>query len=177
MQLVLKPPLAASLQARSATRTACSYLQRHCNLVGTCPNPEMVLCQVKEVALMHSEGILAGEMKHGPLALVDESMPIIVIATRDRMHSKMQSVIQQLRAREGRLIIVCNEGDQGIADLCGPQCQMIQVSFVPAMSCSATFAMERMGTLFTVGESGKRPQPQLLCLWSGMSVLLQHCKW
>ena len=40
---------------------------------------------MKEVALMHSEGILAGEMKHGPLALVDETLPIIVLATRDRM--------------------------------------------------------------------------------------------
>ena len=55
--------------------------------------------QVKEVALMHSEGILAGEMKHGPLALVDERLPIIVIATRDRMYGKMLSVVQQLLAR------------------------------------------------------------------------------
>lgn len=78
---------------------------------------------------MHSEGILAGEMKHGPLALVDENMPIIVIATRDRMHAKMQSVIQQLRARNARLIVLCNEGDDAIADLCSPKCRLIQVSF------------------------------------------------
>ncbi|GAQ81147.1 Glucosamine 6-phosphate synthetases [Klebsormidium nitens] len=67
--------------------------------------------KVKEVALMHSEGILAGEMKHGPLALVDETMPIIVLATRDAIQQKQQSVIQQLLARKGRLIIVCTEGD------------------------------------------------------------------
>ena len=84
--------------------------------------------QVKEVALMHSEGILAGEMKHGPLALVDENMPIIVIATKDRMHAKMQSVIQQLRARNARLIVLCNEGDDSIASLCSPRCRLIQVS-------------------------------------------------
>lgn len=84
--------------------------------------------QVKEVALMHSEGILAGEMKHGPLALVDENMPIIVIATQDRMHAKMQSVIQQLRARNARLIVLCNEGDDSIANLCSPRCRLIQVS-------------------------------------------------
>ena len=48
---------------------------------------------------MHSEGILAGEMKHGPLALVDERLPVIVFATRDRMHGKMLSVVQQLLAR------------------------------------------------------------------------------
>eukprot|EP00850_Spirogloea_muscicola_P000557 SM000002S05637 [mRNA] locus=s2:1328957:1332236:+ [translate_table: standard] len=67
--------------------------------------------KVKEVALMHSEGILAGEMKHGPLALVDEQLPIIVIATRDTTLSKQQSVIQQLRARKGRLIVMCTVGD------------------------------------------------------------------
>ncbi|KAL3156749.1 hypothetical protein ABBQ38_001024 [Trebouxia sp. C0009 RCD-2024] len=83
--------------------------------------------KVKEVALMHSEGILAGEMKHGPLALVDENMPIIVIATQDRMHAKMQSVIQQLRARNARLIVLCNEGDNSIASLCSPKCRLIQV--------------------------------------------------
>ncbi|KAJ8565504.1 hypothetical protein K7X08_008080 [Anisodus acutangulus] len=67
--------------------------------------------KVKEVALMHSEGILAGEMKHGPLALVDENLPIVVIATRDSCFSKQQSVIQQLHARKGRLIVMCTQGD------------------------------------------------------------------
>ncbi|CAM0874372.1 unnamed protein product [Alopecurus aequalis] len=67
--------------------------------------------KVKEVALMHSEGMLAGEMKHGPLALVDENLPIIVIATRDTCFSKQKSVIQQLLSRKGRLIVMCSEGD------------------------------------------------------------------
>ena len=99
------------------------------------------MLQVKEVALMHSEGILAGEMKHGPLALVDENMPIIVIATRDRMHAKMQSVIQQLRARSARLIVLCNEGDDAIADLCSPKCRLIQVNstLLPFLSLSFPF--------------------------------------
>lgn len=71
--------------------------------------------KVKEVALMHSEGILAGEMKHGPLALVDENLPIVVIATRDACFSKQQSVIQQLHARKGRLIVMCSKGDTASA--------------------------------------------------------------
>lgn len=70
--------------------------------------------KVKEVALIHSEGILAGEIKHGPLALVDENLPIIVIATKDNMHKKMLSVVQQLCARHARLIVICNEGDNVI---------------------------------------------------------------
>ena len=83
--------------------------------------------KVKEVSYMHSEGINAGEMKHGPLALVDEHMPIIVIATMDEMHNKMQGVIQQLMARSARLIIVCNEDDIDIVDMVGDRYPLIKV--------------------------------------------------
>ena len=57
--------------------------------------------QVKEVSYMHSEGINAGEMKHGPLALVDDKLPIVVVSTMDSMHSKMAGVIQQVRGSRG----------------------------------------------------------------------------
>ncbi|XP_064977247.1 glutamine--fructose-6-phosphate aminotransferase [isomerizing] 1-like [Musa acuminata AAA Group] len=82
--------------------------------------------KVKEVALMHSEGMLAGEMKHGPLALVDETLPIIVIATHDACFSKQQSVIQQLHARKGRLIVMCSEGDATSVCPMG-SCRVIEV--------------------------------------------------
>jgi glucosamine--fructose-6-phosphate aminotransferase (isomerizing) len=65
--------------------------------------------KVKEVALMHSEGILAGEMKHGPLALVDGDMPLLCIATSDAHLNKMESVCEQLRARGGRLILLLDD--------------------------------------------------------------------
>ncbi len=80
---------------------------------------------------MHSEGILAGEMKHGPLALVDERLPIIVVATRDRMRGKMLSVLQQLRARGAQLIVLCNEGDADVQDLCGSSCRLIRARAPP----------------------------------------------
>jgi glucosamine--fructose-6-phosphate aminotransferase (isomerizing) len=83
--------------------------------------------KVKEVSYMHSEGINAGEMKHGPLALVDEHMPILVVATMDEMHNKMQGVIQQLMARNARLIIVCNEEDTDTPDMVGGRYPLIQV--------------------------------------------------
>ncbi|KAG2426550.1 hypothetical protein HXX76_011775 [Chlamydomonas incerta] len=83
--------------------------------------------KVKEVALIHSEGILAGEMKHGPLALVDEHMPIVVIATRDTMYKKMESVIQQLLAREAQLYILCNENDESMKQYEAKGCKLIQV--------------------------------------------------
>merc|ERR1712157_111962 len=68
--------------------------------------------KVKEVALMHCEGIAAGEMKHGPLALVDETLPLIVIATNDSTKQKQMSVVKQLRARKGHLIVMYTEGDE-----------------------------------------------------------------
>ncbi|GAB4823479.1 hypothetical protein N2152v2_010525 [Parachlorella kessleri] len=86
--------------------------------------------KVKEVALMHSEGILAGEMKHGPLALVDDRMPILVIATQDKMHAKMLSVIQQLRARGAYLIVVCNEGDTDVEEICQGHASLVKVPLV-----------------------------------------------
>jgi glucosamine--fructose-6-phosphate aminotransferase (isomerizing) len=83
--------------------------------------------KVKEVSYMHSEGINAGEMKHGPLALVDDKLPIVVVATQDTMHNKMQGVIQQLMARSARLIIVCNEEDEEMVDMVGGRYPLIQV--------------------------------------------------
>jgi glucosamine--fructose-6-phosphate aminotransferase (isomerizing) len=83
--------------------------------------------KVKEVALIHSEGINAGEMKHGPLALVDEHLPIVVLATKDNMHRKMDSVIQQLLARNAKLYIVCNKGDDVMAKYAAAGCRLIEV--------------------------------------------------
>lgn len=67
--------------------------------------------KVKELTYMHSEGILAGELKHGPLALVDKAMPVIMIATRDPVYHKCMNALQQVTAREGRPIIICEKGD------------------------------------------------------------------
>ena len=83
--------------------------------------------KVKEVSLMHSEGILAGEMKHGPLALVDEHMPIVVIATPDSLYGKMISVIEQLRARGANLIVICSEDDEDISQVSGPDAVLLRV--------------------------------------------------
>lgn len=68
--------------------------------------------KVKELTYMHSEGIMAGELKHGPLALVDDSMPVIMIVMRDPVYVKCMNALQQVTAREGRPIIICEEGDE-----------------------------------------------------------------
>ena len=71
--------------------------------------------KIKEVCYMHSEGILAGELKHGPLALIDESRAVILIMTKDSLYPKVQTALSQVCARNGHPIIICNEGDENVA--------------------------------------------------------------
>ncbi|XP_008554199.1 glutamine--fructose-6-phosphate aminotransferase [isomerizing] 2 isoform X2 [Microplitis demolitor] len=68
--------------------------------------------KVKELTYMHSEGIMAGELKHGPLALVDDSMPIIMIVMRDPVYNKCMNALQQVTARDGKPIVICHDGDE-----------------------------------------------------------------
>uniref|UniRef100_A0A0B7AXZ5 glutamine--fructose-6-phosphate transaminase (isomerizing) n=1 Tax=Arion vulgaris TaxID=1028688 RepID=A0A0B7AXZ5_9EUPU len=67
--------------------------------------------KIKELTYMHSEGILAGELKHGPLALVDAAMPVLMVCTRDNVFSKCENALQQVKARHGVPIVICNYGD------------------------------------------------------------------
>uniref|UniRef100_A0A667ZZK0 glutamine--fructose-6-phosphate transaminase (isomerizing) n=1 Tax=Myripristis murdjan TaxID=586833 RepID=A0A667ZZK0_9TELE len=70
--------------------------------------------KIKEITYMHSEGILAGELKHGPLALIDKDMPVIMIIMRDACYKKCQNALQQVTARSGRPIILCCQNDADI---------------------------------------------------------------
>ncbi|KAI4470538.1 glucosamine--fructose-6-phosphate aminotransferase isomerizing [Holotrichia oblita] len=80
--------------------------------------------KVKELTYMHSEGIMAGELKHGPLALIDDQMPIMMIVMRDPVYIKCMNALQQVRSRDGRPIIICEEGDNETAKLA---CKSLQV--------------------------------------------------
>ncbi len=68
--------------------------------------------KLKEISYIHAEGYPAAEMKHGPIALIDEEMPVAFIATRDSSYEKVVSNIQEVKARKGRVIAVVTEGDQ-----------------------------------------------------------------
>ena len=70
--------------------------------------------KLKEISYIHAEGYPAGEMKHGPIALIDETMPVVAIATQDPLYDKMISQIQQARARGGIVIALATEGDKTI---------------------------------------------------------------
>jgi len=73
--------------------------------------------KLKEISYIHAEGYPAAEMKHGPIALIDELMPVVFVAPRDAVHAKIMSNIEEVRARGGRVIAVATEGDQEIAAL------------------------------------------------------------
>lgn len=73
--------------------------------------------KLKEISYIHAEGYPAAEMKHGPIALIDENMPTVVLATNDSAYDKIVSNIQEVKARKGRVIAVVNEGDTVIKEL------------------------------------------------------------
>jgi len=71
--------------------------------------------KLKEVSYIHAEGYPAGEMKHGPIALIDQEMPVVAIAVRDGLYDKMMSNVEQVKAREGTVIALASEGDEELA--------------------------------------------------------------
>lgn len=73
--------------------------------------------KLKEISYIHAEGYPAAELKHGPIALIDNDMPVVVLATHDDVYEKVLSNIQVVRARGGRLIIIATDGDRSIEKL------------------------------------------------------------
>ncbi len=73
--------------------------------------------KLKEISYVHAEGVPAGEIKHGPIALIDKNTPVIFIAPKDHVHDKIVSNIEEVKARGGRLIAICNPGDKKVQEL------------------------------------------------------------
>ena len=77
--------------------------------------------KLKEISYIHAEGYPAAEMKHGPIALIDTEMPVVVVATHNNQYEKIISNIQEIKARKGKVIALVTEGDttiKNIADFC-----------------------------------------------------------
>ena len=93
--------------------------------------------KLKEISYIHAEGYPAAEMKHGPIALVDEHLPVVFVATKDRFYEKIVSNVQEIKARKGKVICIATEGD----------------SVIPAMADDVLFvpdADELVGPLLSV---------------------------
>jgi glucosamine--fructose-6-phosphate aminotransferase (isomerizing) len=97
------------------------YLGRGVNM----PTAYEGALKLKEISYIHAEGYPAGEMKHGPIALIDADLPVVVIAPKDPWYDKMFSQIEQAKARGGQVIAVATEGDEQI------KAQADQVLYVP----------------------------------------------
>ena len=76
--------------------------------------------KLKEISYIHAEGYPAGEMKHGPIALIDERMPVVAIAPNDHVFEKMIGNVQEAKARGGSVIAITSEGDQRMAAILDP---------------------------------------------------------
>lgn len=88
--------------------------------------------KLKEISYIHAEGYPAAEMKHGPIALIDEDMPVVIIATRDNTYAKILSNIEEVRSRKGRVIAIASEGDQEVKRLAE------EVIYIPQASNAIT---------------------------------------
>ena len=93
--------------------TNCLYLGRGVNF----PVALEGALKLKEISYIHAEGYPAAEMKHGPIALIDENMPVVFVAPADGVYSKIVSNIEEVKARKGRVIALVTEGDTEIAKL------------------------------------------------------------
>ena len=93
--------------------TNCLYLGRGYNF----PVALEGALKLKEISYIHAEGYPAAEMKHGPIALIDEQMPVVVIATRKGHYEKVVSNIQEIKSRHGKIIAVVFEGDETVSEL------------------------------------------------------------
>jgi glucosamine--fructose-6-phosphate aminotransferase (isomerizing) len=89
------------------------YLGRGCNF----PVALEGALKLKEISYIHAEGYPAAEMKHGPIALIDQNMPVVFVAPHDAVYQKILSNVQEVKARRGRVIAVVSEGDREIAEL------------------------------------------------------------
>lgn len=93
--------------------TNCLYLGRGYNF----PVALEGALKLKEISYIHAEGYPAAEMKHGPIALIDEQMPVFVIATKKGHYEKVVSNIQEIKSRKGKIIAIVTEGDEQVRDL------------------------------------------------------------
>jgi glucosamine--fructose-6-phosphate aminotransferase (isomerizing) len=107
--------------------------------------------KLKEISYIHAEGYPAAEMKHGPIALIDEEMPVVFIATKDSSYEKIVSNIQEVKARKGKVIAIVTEGDNQIPQMSDftievpstLECLMPLISVIPLQLLSYHIAVMR----------------------------------
>ena len=117
--------------------------------------------KLKEISYIHAEGYPAAEMKHGPIALIDEEMPVVVIATKGPNYEKVISNIQEVRARKGRVIAIVTEGDEHVKGMADHIIEIPETreSFVPLL---ATIPLQLLSYYIAVMRGCNVDQPRNL---------------
>ena len=121
-----------TIAEKYADSTNCIYMGRGYNF----PVALEGALKLKEISYIHAEGYPAAEMKHGPIALIDKNMPVVVIATKKTNYDKIVSNIQEIKSREGKIIAIVSEGDKTIAKLANDVIEIPNVSefFTPIIA-------------------------------------------
>jgi glucosamine--fructose-6-phosphate aminotransferase (isomerizing) len=112
-QLLKIDPIVKEIADHYKNATNCLYLGRGFNF----PVALEGALKLKEISYIHAEGYPAAEMKHGPIALIDENMPVFVIATRKGHYEKVVSNIQEIKSRSGKIIAIVTEGDETVKEI------------------------------------------------------------
>ena len=107
--------------------------------------------KLKEISYIHAEGYPAAEMKHGPIALIDEEMPSVIIAPNDHLYDKIVSNVQQVKARGGNIIAIVTEGDTVIRNIADhvlevpaiPECLTPIITSIPLQLLSYYIAINK----------------------------------
>jgi glucosamine--fructose-6-phosphate aminotransferase (isomerizing) len=110
-------PLVVRIAESFAGATNALYLGRGINY----PVALEGALKLKEISYIHAEGLPAAEMKHGPIALIDENMPVVFVAPQDAVFEKVVSNIQEVRARNGRVVVISTEGTEGLGKVADHQ--------------------------------------------------------
>ncbi len=123
-QLKLLPPLAAQAlaQDKNIATYALQFLhETHCLFIGRGFSYAIALegaLKLKEISYIHGEGYAGGELKHGPIALIEKSLAVIAVVPRDKLYDKMLANIEEIRARKGRIIAITSGNDPHLAQTC-----------------------------------------------------------
>ena len=131
-RLTKSAPLIATIAKNYSDSQNCIYLGRGFNF----PVALEGALKLKEISYIHAEGYPAAEMKHGPIALIDKNMPVVVIATKKTNYQKVVSNIQEIKSREANIIAIVSEGDETVAKLANHVIEIPNVSecFTPILA-------------------------------------------
>jgi glucosamine--fructose-6-phosphate aminotransferase (isomerizing) len=118
--------------AQSSIKRSRSLRQGHHDFLFPGPRRELPIAlegalKLKEISYIHAEGYPAGEMKHGPIALIDEALPVVALVPRGRGYEKILSNVQEVKARGGRVVAVVYAGDEHARKILGPGDLIIEV--------------------------------------------------